>query len=150
MKVLVIGGGRETSRLHGQWRASSAGTGPFVHFADAEQALRELESGVERYGWVLVAGDADGSDAMQTAAAIRERGVDLPVAVFNHYHPEAPARARTAPALCAVETTCDGLQLLRCALHKASQQTDGARALRDAVENQPLVFEYHAPSRKAR
>ncbi|MCA8967184.1 MAG: hypothetical protein KDC48_20055 [Planctomycetes bacterium] len=72
----------------------------------------------------------------------------MPVAVFSNVAGGQGGRQRTAPALCAVETTCDGMQILRCALHRASLQPDGQRALHEAIDTQPLVFEYHAPCRK--
>ncbi len=146
MKILVIGDSTETAGTCAGMRA--AGTAPVegvIHYRDSEQALRELARGVHEYGWVLIEG---GGNAQATAEVVRTRG-DMPVALFNHYDPRASA-SHAAPALCAVETTCDGLQILRCALHRASVEPDGQRALHEAIDSQPLVFEYHAPCRGAR
>ena len=169
MKIMVIGSGNGAARgragaardadIEGgregaeQARREGDGSGDglqLVHYDDSEQAMQDLDRGVERYGWVLI--DSACGNAWATAAAVNARHAPLPVAVFTNYS-RAQATARTAspaPALCAVETTRDGLQLLRCALHRAGQEPGGTQALHEAIESQPVVFEYHAPCRKLR
>jgi hypothetical protein len=147
VKILVIGDSSDTAATCARMSVAEAARTPaggVAYYRSAEQALRELERGVHGYGWVLIEG---GGAAHATAEAVRAHGGTIPIAVFNHYE-TASARTRAAPPLCAVETTCDGLQILRCALHRAAQQPDGQRALHEAIDTQPLVFEYHAPCRK--
>jgi len=149
VKILVIGDGRDTTRAcNGMRTAGEVGddSTAVVRFDDSQAALRELERGVESYAWVLV---ENAGDALATADAVRSCRPSLPVAVFSSIG-SASAGRRTPPALCAVETTCDGARLLRCALHRASMQPDGQRALHEAIDTHPLVFEYHAPCHKVR
>ena len=148
MKIMVIGKGEATAPVGaGTDEAGTGGDAQVVHFHDAEQAMRDLEQGVQHYGWVLI--ESGCGDAHATARTLNARHRRLPVAVFYPVR-EGQAMAPASPPLCAVETTADGLQILRCALHSASQEPGGRDSLHRAIDSQPVVFEYHAPCRKSR
>jgi len=147
VKIMVIGDGSATLSLCARMRDTAVtDESPVVHFRDPVQAMRDLERGVHRYGWVLI---ESGGDAYATAESLNARHAQLPVAVFDPTT-DRQAATSTSPPLCAVETTRDGLQILRCAMHCASVEPGGRESLRRAIDSQPVVFEYHAPSRKSR
>ena len=148
MKIMVIGEGAATAGVcEGMADDVGQGGSQVVHFRDAEQAMRDLERGDQGYAWVLI---EDGfGDAHATAATVNARHRRLPVAVFYPVR-EGQVANPAPPALCAVETTSSGLQILRCALHCASQEPGGRESLHRAIDSQPTIFEYHAPCRKSR
>lgn len=149
MKIMVIGNGTAVTHLCAHTgETGDRDNSQVVHYRDPDQALRDLDRGVESYGWVLI--DSGCRDAYATAASVNARHSRLPVAVFNPVQNGQAIGTAAKPALCAVETTDDGLQILRCALHRASQEPGGRETLRDAIDAQPIVFEYHAPCRKSR
>jgi len=98
------------------------------------------------YDWVLV-DDADLCVAQYAEKMLGELNSTAPISRVS-----APAvqraTARKPMPICAVERTDEGMQILRCALRRAVHSADGDPALRAAVGERPLTFEYHAPMRK--
>ena len=137
MKLLVIG---DTQSAHDMVNALRQPT-TVSHVRDARE-LEQTIGGAEGFDWVLV--DQSNQCAAEAAAIVtREVLPDTPVSKVSE--PRRPsATARKPMPMCAVETTQDGLQILRCALRHAAHNPEADPALTEAIGERPLVFEYHA------
>lgn len=141
MKVLVIGSSDQASDL---LHALSSPSG-VTHCQTLQSAQQEVEHGHANYRWVFVE-EAHAPQSREFLDALREREPDTVVFKVSRTD-EAAATPGTVP-ICAVETTENGMQILRCALRCAARNPQTDPALRTALSDRPLVFEYHA-ERKA-
>lgn len=145
MNFLVIGHTQSAQDLADALRGSNKVT----HVLDAEQ-LRESYAGPigERplFEWILV-DESDPCGAEMATRIVRENFAEVPVSRVSAPQASVDAPRRSLP-MCAVETTGEGMQILRCALRHAAHSAEGDPALRAAIGERPLVFEYHAPHRK--
>ena len=142
MRLLVIGGSQSATEMAEALRQPAA----VSHVRDAAE-LKAGDAAESGFDWVLV-DQSDPCAAEAATAAMREIMPDTPVSKVSAPQTAHTANRRPMP-MCAVETTQDGLQILRCALRHAAHNPDADPALREAIGERPLVFEYHAPRRKA-
>jgi hypothetical protein len=141
VRLLVIGGTQTALDLVEALRQPNQ----VEHVEDAG-ALPPVSAQDDTYDWVLV-DETDGCAAEHAHAYLREMSPETPVSKVSVRQAPAHAPRRPMP-MCAVETTSDGMQILRCALRHAAHNPEGDPALKAAIGERPLVFEYHAPTRK--
>ena len=141
MRLLVIGGSNSAEVLADALRQPNE-----VDFVQSADELWDHTRDADKYDWVFV-DDADACVANFAEMTMREQKSSTPVSRMSTTQDESDAKRRPMP-ICAVETTGEGMQILRCALRHAVQSPDGDPALKAAVGERPLAFEYHAPIRK--
>lgn len=141
MKFLVIGASQSARKL-----AQALQRPNEVEHLQCVDDLKMRVHASDQYDWVLV-DDADPCVAQSAENTLRDLPGNAPISRLST--PAANAMPDRAPMpVCAVERTGEGMQILRCALRRAVHSPDGDPALRAAVGERPLAFEYHAPMRK--
>ena len=141
MKLLVVGDSPTAHKMVEMLRQPVSVS--HVRCADALRA--ELEQSGD-YGFVLV-DDSECGEAHVVSMIVKEVMPDASLSRISPHQTASELPRRPMP-MCAVETNRDGMQILRCALRHAARDPDGDPALRAAIGERPLVFEYHAARRK--
>ena len=141
MRFLVIGASKSAEVLAEALREPNQ-----VEQLQSADDLFALSREANQFDWVFV-DDSDPCVARFAEMTLSESNSEIPVsrvsaAKGNETEPHKPM------PICAVEQTSEGMQILRCALRHAVHSPDGDPALRAAVGERPLAFEYHAPIRK--
>ncbi|MGH8612643.1 MAG: hypothetical protein ACREYF_11585 [Gammaproteobacteria bacterium] len=140
MKLLIIGSSPQTVDF-GKTLSSDSVT--VTYCSNGGQALDKLKISLCEYNWVLV--EERGVCLDQKAAQqISQMAPDAPVSFVHHFDPNRlvdPLR----PAVCAVERTPEGLQILHCALQTARREQCFAPARSTNFTERAWQFEYHAP-----
>lgn len=142
MRLMVIGDGQDTASLC----ASLAGRGELTYCVDSTQALQKLRSSTTDYQWVLLEKSGSCGEVRNIARQIKAMAPHLPLTLLTHCDSEELVSLPSPPAVCAVERTPDGLQILRCAMHTARRANATALGSRPTpLRRRAWSFEYHAP-----
>ena len=140
MKLLVIGSSPQTVDF-GKTLSSDSVT--VTYCSNGGQALDKLKTSLCEYDWVLV--EERGACLDQKAAQqISQLAPDAPVSFVHHFDPDRLADP-LRPAVCAVERTPEGLQILHCALQTARREQSFAPVRSTNFTERAWQFEYHAP-----
>lgn len=143
MKLLIIGGSPQTA----SFSKALASDNEVTHCSTSRQAVEKLKMPRSGYDWVFIEERGACLD-QRTAQQIGELVPDAPVSLVHHFDPEGlvdPLR----PAICAVERTSDGLQILHCALQTVRREQSFAPVRSGSFTERPWQFEYHAPCKTA-
>ncbi len=146
MKVLVIGSSDNTPELLHALSAPRA----LTHCRDSQSAADTLSDDSGAYRWIFV-DEKEAAASAELLDELRERNPQSVVFLTRSGESKALERSKAekhVTPICAVETTSDGMQILRCALRCAARDPHGDPRLKEALDDKPLVFQYHA-ERKA-
>ncbi len=144
MRLMVIGDGQDTASLC----ASLAGRGEhtLTYCVNSTEALAKLRSSITDYQWVLLEKRGSCGEVLTMARQIKAMAPHLPLTLLTHCDREDLECISSPPAVCAVERTPDGLQILRCAVHTARRASATALGSRHTpLSRRAWSFEYHAP-----
>ncbi|MGH8645490.1 MAG: hypothetical protein ACREX4_13950 [Gammaproteobacteria bacterium] len=140
MKLLIIGSSPQTADF-GKTLTSDCVT--VTQCTNVRQALDALKTSPYKYDWVLVEERGACLD-QKSAQQIGQLAPDAPVSFVHHFDPDRLADP-SRPAVCAVERTPEGLQILHCALQTARREQSFAPVRSANVTERSWQFEYHAP-----
>ena len=131
MKILFVGSDPDTAALCD----ALGGAAEVTHCTNAATALGTVHTADPSFEWIFV----ESVEMRAWAQLTRTLAPASKVVAMQH---RQPGREAPRPLVCGVETTPDGLKLLRCALQHA------APSMHDTDPTCPVVFEYHAPCKK--
>ncbi|MGH6636286.1 MAG: hypothetical protein ACRED0_09205 [Gammaproteobacteria bacterium] len=140
MKLLVIGSSPQTVDF-GKTLSSDSVT--VTHCSNGGQALDKLKASLCEYDWVLVEERGACLD-QRSAQQIGQLAPDAPVSFVHHFDRDRLADP-SRPAVCAVERTPEGMQILHCALQTARREQSFAPVRSANFTERAWQFEYHAP-----
>ncbi len=144
MKLLIIGSSPHTADF-GKTLSSDCVT--VTRCSNARQALNKLKHSLSEYDWILIEERGACLD-QKFAQQIGEMAPDAPISFVHHFDLDRLADP-SRPAVCAVERTPEGLQILHCALQTARREQSFAPARSANFTERPWQFEYHAPCHAA-
>lgn len=147
MNLLIAGNGPETlalcQRLAGQEAVS------VTHCADGRGAIERFRGSREQFGWVFLENQGSCHEGMNVAREIRRIDPDIPITFLKHSRRSGYASDTSHLAVCAVERTENGLEILRCARHAEHLQQGADLRSEEVVRDRPWSFEYHAPCKRS-
>lgn len=144
MKLLTIGSSPQTADF-GKTLSSDCVT--VTHCSNGRQALEKLKTSLSEYDWIFIEERSACLD-QRSAQQIGELAPDTPISFVHHFDPDRLADPSRL-AVCAVERTPEGLQILHCALQTARREQSFAPARSANFTERAWQFEYHAPCHAA-
>jgi CheY-like chemotaxis protein len=143
MKVLVVYPSLDTIALLDGLAQHNGST--VTYCASATDAIEALKRTRDPSSWVLIEDDGRHADVAEIGSTIRAAGFDASICYLSHRTESLATTTRAQPPICAVEQTSNGLQILRCALHRAGKASERPAGLATSSQEKGFVFEYHAP-----